>query len=104
MVRARDLKPGMRIKIVDDWTELCIYNPDGLMDHWLGQIVSVLRTEDTPDNGTAIIIEEDVGEYECTKDGHWYWYESSIECIVGDANVDELEPANDDELAILLGF
>ena len=57
MVELKDLAPGMKIKIVDEWVPGCRQNYDGQMDHWLGKIVTVKEKR-----STIFLIEEDDGE------------------------------------------
>lgn len=70
------LSPGDRVLIVSDWSNSEGYNHAGLMDKYLGQIMTV--RERTPAGNYHM--EEDYGEFE---DGHgWYWNESMFEAII----------------------
>ena len=79
MVDLKDLHPGMKIQIVDHWGPGCHQNPDGRMDHWLGQIVTVLRVYDS-----FVEIVED--QYE--RLNGWNWAPAAIDRIVA---VEEIE-------------
>lgn len=57
MVNLNALAPGIRVKIVDEWKPGCGQNVNGLMDKYLGQIVTILDV----DEDTATI-EEDSGD------------------------------------------
>ena len=45
MVDLSELRPGMKVKIVDQWGPGCGENPEGHMDYWLGQIVTIRHIE-----------------------------------------------------------
>lgn len=56
MVNLDALAPGIRVKIVDEWKPGCGQNVNGLMDKYLGQIVTILDVDVDEDTAT---IEED---------------------------------------------
>ena len=41
MVKREDLYPGVRVRIISEWQDPHTENCEGLMDHWLGQIMTV---------------------------------------------------------------
>ncbi len=84
MVPISDLRPGMKVKIVDQWGLGCGESSDGRMDHWLGQIVTIQKIY----SPYFAFIEEDeaIGE-------RWFWYPEAIDHIVHD---DELLPGDED--------
>lgn len=94
MVPIEMLSPGMRVKIVDEWNDGCRQNPSGLMDKYLGQIVTVLDTY-----GPRLIrIEEDAGDYGGQGGGHWCWNEYCFEYIVEDEIQGDFEASSKDEI------
>ena len=74
MVSLSELRPGIKVKIVDHWVPGCGENPEGRMDHWLGKIVTVQEVFDN-----FIDIEEDQGEF--LRRG-WMWFPAAIDHIV----------------------
>lgn len=59
MVNLDVLAPGVKVKIVDEWEAGCGQNVDGLMDKYLGKIVTILDVDVDEDMAT---IEEDSGD------------------------------------------
>lgn len=51
MVNLDVLAPGVKVKIVDEWEAGCGQNVDGLMDKYLGKIVTILDVDVDEDNG-----------------------------------------------------
>ena len=97
MVPMSDLRPGMKVKIVDHWVPGCCQNPDGLMDHWLGQIVTIRGVFDS-----FATIEEDTND---SRLGGWAWHPSAIDHIVTDDELfqdEEFSPAADPDFLSLL--
>ena len=98
MVEISELKPGMRVKIVDHWVPGCCENPDGAMDHWLGKIVTVLGAN-YPDDmyGPSVKIVEDRAEW---FGNGWCWFPKAIDYIVTDNELlprdEDFSPASDD--------
>lgn len=86
MVSLDRLQVGMNIKIVDEWNENSGENKEGLMDQWLGQIVTV--SEVYPNY--CVLVEED--------NRRWAWYPSAIDCIV-DGTESDFDAASEDELS-----
>lgn len=76
MIGSRELRPGMRVRIVEDQADVPYIDPDCKMGKWCGQVVTVLSVYDD-----SIQIEEDEGEG-LKKGGHWFWYDGAVECIV----------------------
>jgi len=74
------LKPSDRVRIVDQWGPSAQFNPDGLMDHWLGQVMTVREIDH--DN---VKMEEDIDEYDGNSLPGWNWDGDMIECIIDDA-------------------
>ncbi len=107
MVDLSDLRPGMKIKIVDHWGPGCYPSWDGRMDHWLGKIVTVLGVDEYPDDvfGPSVHIVEDRAE---GLGNGWCWFPAAIDCIVQDEELlpkdHDFSPAADtDFLSILPG-
>lgn len=100
MVNIQDLRPGMRVKIVDEWTQNCNRNPDGRMDKYLGKIVTILEVL-----GGIAIIEEDTGDGPGHQNGHWKWNEYCFDYIVyGEDESEDFEaPTESEILSLILG-
>ena len=47
-------KVGDHVRIVSEWNNECCQNPEGLMDHWLGAIMTIKSW-----NGLSYQMEED---------------------------------------------
>lgn len=73
-------KVGDRVKIIDKWKpyERCKQNNCGLMDRWLGTVMTIKKID-----GEYYIMEEDAGTRTDGWNDHWYWNEH---CIAGLAN------------------
>ena len=101
MVKISKLKPGMKIKIVNRWVPGCRQNNKGLMDHWLGQTVTI---REVYVDGGFFLIKEDETEFE---GNGWYWYPETVARIVTKDKPfpdDEFDPAADlDFLSMLPG-
>lgn len=83
----------MRVKIVDQWLDGCNQNDNGLMDKYLGQVVTISDMI-----FAAALIEEDKKDSQ-----RWYWNEHCFDYIVEDESED-FEPASDsDFLSFLFG-
>ena len=79
MVDIDSIKHGDIVKIVDNWGDWCFQNPDGLMDRWLGKIMTVRRHSRSS---------ESLRMYEDAE--RWRWYPQAIDYVVSN------EPPNDD--------
>lgn len=98
MVPIEMLSPGMRVKIVDQWNEQCFQNNRGLMDKYLGQVVTVLDVQ-----GGSVRIEKDAGDCEFQEGGHWSWGAFCFDCIVvEDEERENFEIADISEIFSLL--
>lgn len=98
MVPIEMLSPGMRVKIVDQWNDQCFQNNRGLMDKYLGQVVTVLDV-----HGCSVRIEEDAGDCEFQEGGHWSWGAFCFDCIVvEDETWEDFEIADISEIFSLL--
>ena len=64
-------KIGDRVRIVREWNNECHQNPEGLMDRWLGAIMTIKSW-----NGVSYQMEEDVGER--GENYSWNWYPAAI--------------------------
>ena len=62
------LAPGVKVKIVDEWKAGCGQNINGLMDKYLGKIVTIMDVDIEED---IITIEEDSGDCRFRSGGHW---------------------------------
>ena len=71
MVQIGDLSEGMKVRIVEKWNPACHANPDGMMDRYLGTIMTVERI-----CRSWCRMEED--------SGRWVWNKHAIDCIVED--------------------
>lgn len=76
MINSRELRPGMKVRIVKDPAGIPYIDPNCNMGKWCGQIVTVLSVSDD-----SIRIEEDEGEGPDYQGGHWFWYDGAVECI-----------------------
>lgn len=94
MVPMRELCPGMRVKIVDQWGPGCGQNSRGRMDKYLGQIVTIY---DVFSNGAYI--EEDAGDRPV---GHWCWNENCFDYIVEDEEQTDFEVMSNSEILSLI--
>jgi len=75
MVQMCDLHKGDRVKIVDLWVPGCHQNSDGLMDQYLGSVMTVRYVSESFCN----LVED----REDLRPTGWTWYPASIEYIVG---------------------
>ncbi len=73
MVPLKDLKEGMKVKIVDKWVPGCCQNTYGRMDHWLGKVVTIWGVCDS-----YAEIKEDLVD----RPGGWAWFPAAIDHIV----------------------
>lgn len=81
MVQISDLYPGIRVQIVSKRKRgRGIWNVDGQMDHWLGQVMTVRSIE----QDRLMRMEEDQNEHE---GNGWYWRPDMIERIAEDENM-----------------
>lgn len=83
MVNLDVLAPGVKVKIVDEWEAGCGQNVDGLMDKYLGKIVTIL--------------DEDSGDCRFRVGGHWAWNSYCFDYIV-DSNEPDFEPSSESEI------
>jgi len=99
MVPIEHLSPGMRVKIVDHWVSGCNQNSKGLMDKYLGQVVTVLNVHDG-----YVTIEEDFGEsISIKRNHHWAWNSKCIDHIVEDEQADFTPASNDEIFSFIFG-
>ena len=82
-------KVGDRVKIIDRWKpyDLCRQNDHGLMDRWLGTVMTIAGY----DSG-FYLMEEDVGTRQDGENIRWFWNDH---CIAGLA---DSEPDVDSKL------
>ena len=90
MVSLDDLRAGDVVKIVDQWCHECYENPDGEMDHWLGELMTVSEVYDE-----YVRMVEDDGEF--CGDG-WDWFPNAIEGIVCSIDDEEMEEIDASDL------
>ena len=84
----------MCVKIVDRWCSGCGQNIEGLMDKYLGQVVTVLEIQER-----TVIIEEDAGDCKFQNGGHWAWNSMCFDCIVIETpEHEDFEPSSKDEI------
>ena len=87
MVDIRDLYPGCKVRIVNQWAPSCHQAPSGDMDRWLG---SVMTVQEITSKG-YVIMEEDAGNGPAYQNGHWRWFPAAIAEVLGDIPpIDEL--------------
>ncbi len=93
MVDTKILKPGDRVRIVDRWPAdgSAVQNPEGKMDHWLGQTMTVKYVGLC----TVAMCEDDGERY----GGGWAWYPGAIACVVEGTN---FSPASESDFLGLL--
>lgn len=77
MVDIKMLRPGMKVKVVDQWPLACGFNHNRAMDKYLGQVVTVLEV-----NAVSVLIKEDEGEHPYSKGGHFRWNVRCLDHIV----------------------
>lgn len=77
MLDIYELMHGDRVRIVSKWGPNSQHNPYGLMDHWLGQIMTVREVY-----GGHVKMMEDIDEYDGNTLPGWNWDNDMIECIV----------------------
>lgn len=81
MVDTSLLYPGVKVRIIDSWAELPSHDrwqaSNGMMDHWLGQIVTIRKVPNH--NGGWFKIEEDSDE----RSGEgWVWRANGFSEII----------------------
>lgn len=79
-------KIGDKVRIVDSWNENTNENKDGLMDHWLGKVMTIRDVQ----YDHYYYMEEDRNEY--LGEG-WRWNEACIAGLASDA-----QPAKEETL------
>lgn len=110
MVDASLLYPGVRVRIIDSWDEIprneWWHNSSGLMDKWLGQIVTIQKCPDADtrnnfyriDRNNFYRIEED--QEDRPGGGGWSWRIDGFAEIIDDPW--DFEP--DDDIVDFLGL
>ena len=89
MIDIKSLHPGDRVRIVYMWNNNSNENIDGLMDEYLGAIMTVHKT--IPEHN-CVEMEEDEQE--------WWWNGFTIAEVIDD----DIQPATQEELfALLMG-
>ena len=79
MVDLSNVTIGDRVKIVDEWTKEDLsyrVNPEGGMDHWRGQILTVREVWDD-----RCLMVEDKDEW---KGNGWSWFPELLDMVVED--------------------
>lgn len=82
MVRIEDLRPGLKVRIVDSRVDGM--NSRGEMDKWLGKIMTIYHVRDDG----AIFMKEDEGEWMNGPLGGWSWSLNMIKEIVNERGGD----------------
>lgn len=91
MVDMKDLYPGCRVKIVDHWVFGCHQNADGLMDPWLGQVMTVDYIGISGTGRPCVYMKEDMGVGSELQGYRWCWFPAAIAEILSDfPDVDDL--------------
>lgn len=93
MVRMSDLKVGDKVRIVDSRTEFM--NEEGLMDKYLGTVMTIVSFGHSM-YGTYAVMKED--------DGNWFWYEEMFDRHVSSLSlkVDMLVKLRNGDLRIVV--
>lgn len=68
-------KVGDRVRIVEEWGEGCVQNSEGLMDKWLGKVMTIRSVE----SHRYYTMEED--------NGRWAWSENSLAGLSRDEKI-----------------
>jgi len=71
-------KVGDRVLIVPQWPVGAGQNPDGLMDHWLGQVMTIREVE-TSGVRPYYRMKEDKSEH---IGKGWFWFPNMIYCVL----------------------
>ena len=81
MVPLSELRPGIKVKIIDEWCGGCNQHNGGCMDKYLGSIVTILEV-----CSYSVKIEEDQDDADCQRcvQTGWYWWPNAFDCIVSD--------------------
>lgn len=74
------IQPGDRVQIVDKWVGGG-HNSEGLMDKWLGQIMTVMKRDQRD-----LMMEEDRHDRDAFAGltGGWFWKRNMIERVIYD--------------------
>lgn len=101
MIDISMLQVGDKIRVVDVWPAEGRHNREGLMDEYLGQILTV-RNINTRRKFCQVWEDAD-GGYDL--DG-WAWYPELIDEIVSEEadEIDDCEPSDLEELKAFLGL
>ena len=94
MIDISIIHPGDKVRIVDAWNEGCHQNPGGLMDRYLGQVVTVNKVF----HDRVRILEDE---------GRWSWFVSALVPIDYHDPLDDLPMESDEAFEAslrLLGF
>jgi len=79
MVDIKMLRPGMKVKVIDQWPADEGYGYNREMCRYLGQVVTVLEADTM-----SVLIKEDEGICPCLENGHFYWDAHLFGYIVAD--------------------
>lgn len=79
MVDIKTLRPGMKVKVTDQWPTIPGFGYNKYMYELLGQVVTILDVGDV-----SVTIEEDEGVCCCVEDGHFHWDSCFFDFIVAD--------------------
>ena len=82
MVELKDLYPGCKVRIVDQWGPGCDQSDDGLMDRWLGQTMTVDYIGTNLSGRPCAFMCEDVGDGPSLQGDRWYWFPEAIAEII----------------------
>ena len=100
MVDSALLHIGDKVKIVDDWGGRIGQNIQGLMDKWLGQVMTISEFVDTSRNWMRMV--EDNGDR--PGGGGWSWSCKMIDRVVTDYQppAEPQKISDDDILSMIL--
>lgn len=94
MISISDLKPGLKVRIVDRWAEGYVPPPGSLLNQWMGQIMTISTIRFGHYSLDDIFMEE-TGE-------HIHWYLADIAEILQEDPIEEPEPDFLEDIGVLL--
>jgi len=98
LVDVSTLQPGDVVKIVDEWCDGCKENPAGLMDRWLGKVMTVRSVCNEYD---YVLMEEDENTPEWP--GGWAWFSPAIDYVVNRIDCNLTQPTSEEFKRFIFG-
>lgn len=96
MVDIKDIVPGAKFQIVDEWNDKCHQNMEGLMDKYLGTICTV---KNVLNSGRSFSIFEDQNEEGWG--GGWVWNAYCVNYYIDDSHMDKISISEEEFNAII---